>query len=353
MTRSKKAIFSLALGFLQCSYARIPVALENFGNSCYTNAAIQVMSNMSNLSDLLIKNEKLFSNTALISSYIALVKNSASKQDILDALKNFYTIVGNMFAAQYHESACGQQTAAEVCDLIVGELASNSTKVFSKELDALINWQQESTVADARNISRKKSERNFKILLPLKDAEERIISHLQDALIEFQKKEKLDKCLTGLTPPCTKQLQLVTSAQYLLCELQRTGYSATYELIKYEHPVTIPLTLTLNRAWFAGEISPSQLNYELIGIITHGGGATSGHYTAYIKNQYEQPSHWYYCNDSSITNLGIQLSASELEDIYERATFVVYQRSTKQLEYPETAKLLEQFYQSLDYIARF
>ena len=61
------------------------------------------------------------------------------------------------------------------------------------------------------------------------------------------------------------------------------------------------------------------VRYHLRAVIIHGGGASAGHYWAYVRAHDEQ---WYYCNDSAepriVPNPGVVLKQQAYMLIYER-----------------------------------
>lgn len=45
-------------------------------------------------------------------------------------------------------------------------------------------------------------------------------------------------------------------------------------------------------------LNVSLYNYELFGMVVHGGGISGGHYTAYVKHYINGIGRWYYYSDT-------------------------------------------------------
>jgi ubiquitin C-terminal hydrolase len=68
---------------------------------------------------------------------------------------------------------------------------------------------------------------------------------------------------------------------------------------KSNHLVTTPLTDVDFSKYISG-YQPENYVYDLFGVCNHLGGASGGHYTAYIKNANGK---WYECNDTEVKEI--------------------------------------------------
>lgn len=134
---------------------------------------------------------------------------------------------------------------------------------------------------------------------------------------------RLTKCLDAYFAPeivelsgqnCTKQLSLQRASDFLVINLKRfESYlkNGRQKLKRLDHAVDIPFDLDIS-AYIVGH---PQALYELIGIVIQRGALSGGHYTDYVKNQFE-PTGWYYCNDDRITAHGQPQQSDFNQDAY-------------------------------------
>ena len=104
----------------------------------------------------------------------------------------------------------------------------------------------------------------------------------------------------------------------LAINLTRKHYdSATETLSKSQAAIGLPQEISFPPAAIAYRSGITPKRYRLVSCTIHGGSATGGHYTAYIKNKENK---WQYCNDSVCQNIAPNNSPNKdwTGAIYER-----------------------------------
>lgn len=139
------------------------------------------------------------------------------------------------------------------------------------------------------------------------------VNTLGDALCEFTKTELLDHDNMVMCSACqqkqpvTKGLRLATAPSILVCHLKRfafDNYGRTVRLSKHVHfPLKLEIGDYMSRV---NKAKPPP--YELVGVLVHQGrSCESGHYLAYVKCHNE----WYKANDSVISKADVKTVLSQ------------------------------------------
>lgn len=130
-----------------------------------------------------------------------------------------------------------------------------------------------------------------------------------DALCEFTKTELLDHdnmvmCSTcKVKQPVTKGLRLATAPSILVCHLKRFAFNNYGRMVRLGKHVHFPLKLEIGD--YMSRVNKAKPPpYELVGVLVHEGlSCESGHYLAYVKCQND----WYKANDSIISKVDVDV----------------------------------------------
>lgn len=363
-------------GILYACFAQAkPPELPNLGVSCYLNAFIQVTYNIPDFVTLLINNKLLFNNNTpqdfLVSNYCAVlenIKNNRFKNEPIN--ETYLTLLYKSFDAaikhnwltletieSYDINYCNQQAAAEPWGILLNSLAfsekENKTieqNLFIQKILDLFNIGEHAVITDQAG---QRSEPKNDLLVTSLSIKEHIPSQPLVTLSELIEEHVSPQSvtLTGYFKP-TKQLFFIKPADYFLLELKNVIFEGG-RYVKYSMNIAIPPLLTMPAVWFNDE--KESTDYELIGVTIHAGGTSGGHYTAYIKDQYDPPHPWYYCNDSSIEKIGERLSPEAQQHINTSASFLVYKRvgKAKILNDQDIKKKLQDFNKYLSHLKSY
>ncbi|HRW58188.1 MAG TPA: ubiquitin carboxyl-terminal hydrolase family protein [Chlamydiales bacterium] len=107
-----------------------------------------------------------------------------------------------------------------------------------------------------------------------------------------------------------EEVQLTTAPGDLIINVNRIRYSRRYQrYLKDPSDMKIEPSYLLKGSYFSQE---EDQHYRIESFIVHEGGATAGHYTAYIKLN----GLWYCCNDAQVT----QISSDEALQVAQQAS---------------------------------
>lgn len=288
----------LAGGLLQ---ATVPARLQNIGNSCFMNAALQCTYNMNDLTNLLLTKQDWYNQGTTASAYIDFIKKVQLKQP---GVMNPGAICERGWA-MFPERA--QQDASEFLVFLLDHLINKDIKASTRE--RLRQYEDKSPRSDISDLFCPLLHQD---VMPAGEPMRRTIVHqtlLQLPLVQGDR--KLNHCLDHFfseTMPEGSRKRLKSSfaetPQYVILSLNRKTYGKDPVTQKYKEdrladPISFPLR-GLDFAPYFTDPTKSKGTYDLIGIIAHSGSAIGGHYTAYVLvgNQ------WYYCNDSHIEPVG-------------------------------------------------
>lgn len=372
----KKQIFSIFLFSLCFPMQSWPPALHNCGKTCFLNASIQAMYNITPLTNLLIQNTNPYNQsespaayyyTELIKKFVSTENSTAPvtfscKEGV--GLKELDLAAYQLMQAQ----ACSQQDATEfIGKLIDTFIEKNTDLLMQSHIQALFQFNLISEIhcpalPDSDNpqehqtfVSQKTDEDQTYLFIETENKQKQPLKTLQQCLDEYFKEETFgiedayrDPRTQQLRYDCSKQLFMQHSPEILIIALKRFRFISPTQSQKLGHQITIPLNLNTGQFIKNGILNSQEHQYDLIGAVVQGGGIKSGHYWAYVKNIEDQ---WYRCDDSSITEVLITNPSvkKDIEGSQTGATgyLFVYQKTTERQKLQQELKQKKQEAQAL------
>lgn len=268
--------------------------LHNLGNTCFMNAALQLIVNCTVLTKFVLNNEF---NSPILNIYKTFLKNYMSKGVISPSeIKRIVSIKDNIFAG--YDQQDSHEFLVSLLELLENEMKeehkTNAKAIMSIQMDKLMVTIFDTLVSSiiySEESKEKSKNRVGEKVLSLSIPNKNNVS-LNDCLDNFTKieklvgdeqwySEKLEKKVDAYKKLCLKQLP-----KYLLIHLKR--YSFFSRSNKNNSNVNIPLDLKINN-----------YNFKLRGLIIHSGGVNGGHYVSIINKD----DKWFLCNDSRVIEI--------------------------------------------------
>ena len=312
--------------------------LKNFGNSCYSNVVIQILTSIPEFINTLYKryslveNENdLFLDFPILSRVIEIISNYKSKNTTLAA--NYLKEIVNKF-----DISGSQNDAHEFLVFLLDQLNSELMKIEVKykisnhinndncninKIDDINNeeGEWEEVKKDGKTMKQTNSLKNFNTSI-LGDIFQGIIKqdiiqkgksssncqiepfftlHLDnneqtiEAMFErfFKKKmiEGSDKYIQSFIEKCPN-IFIVNPKGFYYDKNSQT-------IVKIKKAIIFGEKLILNKNYVSPYLRNKNIEYELIGIIVHKGSlATEGHYICYCKNNKDKT--WFYLDDNKV-----------------------------------------------------
>ncbi len=358
----EKAFQKIVWGILFVAFMQAqPPALQNLGNSCYVNALLQNFFNLSDFNRLLLSNEasELFKNNHFVMAYKDLVQEQLNNMtqrkvsvgDFTHGLQHFYSFVGDCFRCGYKEGlycsqalSMEQQDATELYIKFMEQIATNNScyalfiHTSAKEIrcdgHVVFDGDVQHKIVWLVPVARYEYNDGSLITLPYMILHDAITASLKSYPLEGYKLNNV------VQKNCQQSIKITALSDYCVFVLERFALGD-----KLSTQCAIPLTVDLG-AYRLGAFSE---NYELIGVVLHTGSLDSGHYYAYIKDQYDPLHLWYRCDDAVITKIGTELSAVAQRDINQNSYMLFYKKITPKVVYfidqlAHECAFLEQFY---------
>ena len=298
------------------------IGLDNLGFCCYFNSVIQNLKNVYPFTFYVLKNYKNFNKSDFIYSYCKLIVNLIGQSNY-----KYQSYEPRNFFNHFHKLApifkINEQNDSNICIFyILNKFEKETRKPGSPEPDIIDSLNKEEKEKFKDFINKSYANRNSYILdyffgfqqdkfecrnkacnainylfqgfsvlnLPIVTLKNNQILKLEDALKYYEYK-RLHKNKSGFDCPTCKgrdiqtQTKIISYPKILIINFKRIG-----EKYFYNHHVKIPAKLNLDK-----------YRYELIGFITHIGGALSGHNIAICKNFFD--NNWYEYDDSIVTKI--------------------------------------------------
>lgn len=273
------------------------VGLNNLGNTCYLNSALQIIVNCTVLTKVILSQS--FKSEALNTYKKFLIEYKTTKSGNAISPMDIKNLVGSkdkkFLNFQQHDS---HEFLINLMELLEDELKKEyqetKSSILGIKLEDLMSNIFDTTVSSiiySEETEEKSKTRIGEKILSLPIPNSRNVS-LDDCLELYTKIEKL----TGDSQwhsekenrkvDAYKRLYLKSFPKYLLIQLKRfTFFSASN---KNNNDVNVPTELKIKNH-----------KYELRGIIFHTGGACGGHYISIIKMN----DKWFACNDNSVSEI--------------------------------------------------
>jgi ubiquitin C-terminal hydrolase len=322
--------------------------LRNIGNTCFMNSALQCLSNVSDLTEYILKNDvtdilnttnDLGTHGKLALAYANLIKKMWSGEQTIaegSAVKRYVSELSPRFAGY------NQQDSHEFLNVLLDALHEDlkrDSETVENEISLISEMfygQIRSTVTCACGEPLITFDSISFLALPIPNLPvippRRINSSksvkrtttLEDCFNEVFKVEKLSENGQWYCNKCDclmdaeKKLDLWTLPQVLILQLKRFTYDLSSNVkiqTLVEYPIHSPLNL--NRFITNPEYNGNTL-YELIAISSHTGSLAGGHYTTYAKNFLTNK--WLHFNDEIVRE------ADEKTLLSSNAYFLVYRR---------------------------
>lgn len=312
--------------------------LENFGNTCYMNSAIQCLSNVDKLRDYFITKK--------------FVQDINKDKDELGLVKQWYHLVNGMWNANQNISPVsfrnevrmlafkqginlnfvgnGQNDVQEFIQFLVTNMHNCLSRKVSmtitgkivndidrKALDAMKSWKQffkndysyfvdlfygqhSSNIYDLnKNLLSTTYEPFCFLTLPIPSSVNNInIYNCLDLYTNFDKLDGDNKWLNEKTEEyieCYKRIQFWSCPKILIVVLKRFQNDGSKNSTLVEFPLK---NLSLEN--YSIGYSRHKNKYNLIGISNHIGDLNSGHYFAYCK---KGDGKWYNFNDTNVSEI--------------------------------------------------
>jgi ubiquitin C-terminal hydrolase len=284
-----------------------PLGLQNFdkettvGNRCFMNAALQCLYPLTDLTQALLKNHKLYKVDSISESYLNFLGQLSKMQSLsinpLEFCIEGWTAMGQPISSQ--------QDAAEFIQFLLSHLIKEdmqSSKGENKDVSFLFAFSLVTHLLDQKpgrefQEPHIRSETILNLTLSSKH------KTLKDCLDSYFDLEEVASG-NGIGQKIT---QLHTSGKYLIIALNRKMYSG---LVKSYYKLGYPISFRIDNFDALGIYSDQTHAipvYQLVGCVIHSGDPLSGHYTAYVR----YGEQWYFCNDLTIK----PISTKEMEEI--------------------------------------
>ncbi len=338
MNSIKKMLLILVTLACAVPLGALPIrSLKNVGNSCFINATIQCLSHIDSMAlSILFEKDDYYKKKSLAARYRKLLKElnseQASDNKVKKQLKKFCSQSWETLGVRKYS----QQDAAELIDTLFNHITDYDIQDTVKDtLPFYPGTYQPQTMLSNLFFSCVHSILTPLGLFALPSVKTEPVSMLtipftpkaltlEDCLSAYFMPTKLTgnekiTYLPGIRVDALKRLALKHTSEYLIIRLNRNKFTVEHDRknnkvfvsTKLSEPVSFPLTHLDVSPYFDLGCKQEGYKYNLISFIVHvGSSASSGHYTAYVKNE----DGWHYCDDRSI----IKITNKQIEDIAKR-----------------------------------
>jgi ubiquitin C-terminal hydrolase len=337
------------------------VGLYNRGNTCYLNAAIQVLSNIPLLRDYFLhdeyipdivnranqlKEKKQFNEILLTKEYVKLLKALWSLENPIEP-KSFHELI-----QKYDRRFAGfeQQDSHEVLSFILDylhegliyEVEIKHKGKVKNELDQLMvesieDWNEKmknkysyiveiffgqsiNKVTDEKDVIVSKQFEIFNMLnIPIYG------NSLEESMNKYFEKENIENYFNETKnryETVSREMKLMKIPKYLIIILKRYNNEmvhSTPQLHKKMGRVYFPIE-NLNLYHYTEGYDKYEANMNLLAIGCHQGGLNSGHYYSICRHTNGK---WYMFNDEQVREVHME---REKENLYSSGYILVYER---------------------------
>ena len=268
--------------------------LQNFGNTCFMNAAIQLLMNTGQLAQYMVDNEDL--NTSENRKYVQTFKDYMNPKTNVLGPKIMYVKYMQLNTRYLgHTQEDSHEFLTYTLDNILENINSLKNEVFTRDIEKFITVEM-SQYVEYKLGQDKNSTKTIK---------EKMLSSPID-----NKSASLDDChklfLTEDNDDFSLSFTLTSFPKYLFISLKRFQVHNS-RLQKIISPIDNPLSTNM--------FHPEH-NYKLVGFIMHIGGYSGGHYYAYCIKKVGDMDTWFCFNDNNITQCKMDRVTKELSQAY-------------------------------------
>ena len=330
--------------------------LKNFGNSCYSNVIIQILTSIPEFVDVLynrysfIENEDdLFINYPILSRVIEIIANYKSKNTSLAS--NYLNEIVNKF-----DSSGSQNDAHEflvfILDRLNNELLNienkykiinnsndlnnndniNKKDIINEDKKEILNEEEgewEEVKKNGKTMKQTNSIKNFKTSI-LGEVFQGILkqdiiqkgnstsncqiepfftlhidneeSSIENMFEKFFKKKFIvdsgDKYIQSFLEKCPK-IFIINAKGFFYDKKNQM-------IVKIKKELLFGEKMVINKEYVSPYLRNKNIEYELIGIVVHKGNlATEGHYICYCKNNKDKT--WFYLDDNKVIKVSVDL----------------------------------------------
>lgn len=280
--------------------------LQNIGNTCYLNSALQLLIKCSVFTKFFIINKFYHSklnnykhflesyssfnvcnpnNIKIITAQKNIIFHGSDQNDSHEFLITLLDIFENAFIEEFNYIKNKKLGGAVINNSI--EIKDFMSKIFDIKLGNI-------TICTNCNHNTMNTVNEKILSLPIKDLNNSSNNQtnytLGDIFDDFVEDEKLDNDNKWVCDKChqivnaNKKITILNTPKYFILQLKRFnhGINAT----KINTLVDIPIELSINDA-----------NYKLRSFIVHSGGLNGGHYVSFGLNNNE----WFLYNDNAVS----------------------------------------------------
>ena len=316
--------------------------LDNIGNSCFINSAVQVMYGMTDLTNTILSlDDGIYKDGSLAAAYGNLIKEIKTKktEEIDPTLFDILTWL------ELPDLAGRQCDAHEVIIKLLECLSRKSIigPLYTQKLtDSISHFYTVASVSTLYNVPlnyvsgpRRESTQTLELKVPpsSQTLNQCLAAHFQPSTELYT--------VNGNRVECARQKYLKETQNYLIISLDRllhfTNSEGNPEFLRIGNPISFPL-YNLQLKHYFGDQQDDKGPYELIGVIMHSSGngtGNSGHFTSFVKSG----NQWHFCNDKTIT----PINEEDLYSVTQRgygdnkqmvATTLVYELGSARPQYP-------------------
>jgi ubiquitin C-terminal hydrolase len=282
--------------------------LENIGNTCFMNSALQCLNHVY---ELLLFFENFSPDQSKLSSltcaYAKFVNNVCSTEDKWITPAELYVEFGQI-APRF--SNYRQQDSLEFMHILLDALHEDLSTLESEDnskISQLFHGEIESEVECKQCDKRVKTYDSFSFLpLPISDNDKSFgTCSIYNCFEEFCKSERMEhygkwfceKC--GKLTIANKSIKLWKLPQFLIIQLKRFNYDLrSYEKINTR--VIYPLDNFDVNEYVSHPKKDTSIRYDLVAVSNHWGSLLGGHYTTYGKMS--QTNEWFLYDDKWVSS---------------------------------------------------
>ena len=282
----------------------VVTGLNNFGNTCFMNSALQIIIHCDKLTDVLLSHN--FSNKlshvyknflleyqkgkviapnelkSVIGNKFKIFKGT-NQQDSHEFMINFLDFLDDNFKLDF-ESDNNKNIIPELFDCTVKTITKSLTTNEQSSKEDPVRFLCVSILPDKKNIT-------------LEDCLNNFIGNNNDIIENWEAPSK--------NHVSAKQTHIITKfPKYLIFQIKRYSFgNGKGEKLNAD--------VIVRETWKC-DLFPDNIYYELKGFIFQSGSLNGGHYVSYVKIK----GTWYCCNDSNISIITVEFAIKLASQAY-------------------------------------